>query len=170
MSDGRLFGIVTVGLLAVNALGTGAQRDSPPDAPDADALAGSWTLVSYTRATSGGNTIYPFGKDGFGRLIYQRNGTMALVLMRRDRTKLSRNWSDLTPEDSHAIIREFFAYSGTYTVDSRSGTVIHHVEACSNPGWVGVDQVRKIERIGKNRIVLRPAESPASEVIWQREP
>ena len=167
MSDGRLFGIVAVGLLAVYTLGTGAQRDS---SPDADALAGSWTLVSYTRTAGGGNTIFPFGKDGFGRLIYQRNGTMALVLMRRDRTKSSRNWSNLTPEDSHAIIREFFAYSGTYVADSRNGTVTHRVEACSNPDWVGVDQVRKIERLGRDRIVLRPAESPSSEVVWQREP
>jgi hypothetical protein len=151
------------GLLAPPA---GAQRESLHSGD----LVGSWVLVSYTRDVGEGDTIYPFGEDGFGRLIYQSNGTMAMVLMRRDRSKLSGGWAARTQQESEAITREFFAYSGTYTVDAGIGTVTHHVEACSNPAWVGGDQVRDIKRLSPERMLQRPAEGPASEVIWQREP
>ena len=40
----------------------------------ADQLAGSWRLVSWTRRSSSGETVYPHGPDAFGRIIYQPAG------------------------------------------------------------------------------------------------
>lgn len=117
-------------------------------------LEGSWTLVSWTSKNDAGETIHPYGEDAFGRIVYSSNGTMLVVLSGQGRASVS---------DSG-----FFAYSGGYTVDENEGTVTHHIEACSNPEWVGRDRTRRFEFLAADRVALRPVESSA-ELVWQRE-
>ena len=115
---------------------------------------GSWSLVSFTDVDDEGNTILRYGENAFGRISYDERGRMMVVLMRRGR-------DDITDQD-------FFAYTGSYSIDEAAGTVTHHVEACNAPSWVGTDRTRKFEFLEGNRIALRPVEG-TSELIWQRE-
>lgn len=137
----------------------------------ADDLVGSWRLISWTRTTEDGETIHPYGQDVFGRILYQPNGKMAAILMRRERPRVSsdRN-AELGSEERATLAQGFFAYSGRYVVDEEQGTVTHHVEACLNPNWVGSERVRKLELVGDDRIALSPAEMPLpTELVWERE-
>jgi hypothetical protein len=114
-------------------------------------FSGTFRLVSFTRTCEAGETGLPYGEGAFGRLLYADNGRMAAILMGRDGTR-------------------FFAYSGTFTVDEAKGTITHHVEACVDPDWVGSDRVRRFERIGEDRVVLRPVEGDAGrELVWEKE-
>ena len=115
---------------------------------------GSWSLVSFTDVDDAGNTILRYGGNAFGRISYDERGRMMVVLMRRGR-------DDITDQD-------FFAYTGSYSIDEAAGTVTHHVEACNAPSWVGTDRTRKFAFLEGNRIALRPVEG-TSELIWQRE-
>ena len=36
-------------------------------------------------------------------------------------------------------------YYGTFSIDEESKTVIHHVECCTLPAWIGTDQTRHYE-------------------------
>ena len=110
--------------------------------------------MSFKNTNDEGETIYPYGEDGFGRIVYGENGKMAVILMRLRRD---------AREDGG-----FFAYTGGYTVDEEASTVTHHVEACVAPGWVGSDRVRRFELLGEDRIALRPQEG-TSELVWRRE-
>jgi hypothetical protein len=58
---------------------------------------------------------------------------------------------------------------GTYTVDESTGRVIHHVQAASNPAWIGDDFVRWCRFEGQNLLIgLYPKfENPLS---WERLP
>ncbi len=140
----------------------------------ADRFVGSWTLASWTRSSSSGEIRHPYGEDAFGRIMYQPNGRMMVVLMRRDRPGVLL--SDATPEGLRDIIvGSFFSYTGRYTVDQEAGTVTHHVEGCVAPTWVGTDQVREFEFVAEDQIALRPPPNTEeedewqSELIWQRE-
>jgi Lipocalin-like domain len=147
-------------------------ESEPANAADAtNPLVGSWSLVSWTRPTEDGETIYPYGEDAFGRITYLPNGRMAVVLMRRDRPTVSADRAEeLTPEERSTLASGFFAYSGRYSVNEDEQTVTHHIEACINPNWVGTDRVRTFERTQENQIKLTTTElSPQSELIWQRE-
>jgi hypothetical protein len=46
-----------------------------------DQLVGSWTLVSLRTSRPDGSTDEPYGSDGKGTLIFDRNGGFALILL-----------------------------------------------------------------------------------------
>lgn len=73
---------------------------------------------------------------------------------------------------SDAELREaaggFIAYFGTFDVDEPSTSVIHHVEACLVPSWVGHDLKRKY-RFQGNRLMLSAVTSSFTvELVWER--
>ena len=99
--------------------------------------------------TDSGKTIYPYGENIFGILIYARSGYMSALLMNPDRKRFASD--DLkagTMEEIKQAYENFDAYCGTYTVDEEKGTVTHHVEGAKFPNWVGTDQERYFERKG----------------------
>jgi hypothetical protein len=46
----------------------------------ASEFVGTWRLISYSAVTSGGETIYPMGRNAHGRIIYEAGGRMAVQL------------------------------------------------------------------------------------------
>lgn len=99
--------------------------------------------------TESGKTVYPYGENIFGILIYTRSGYMSALLMNPDRKNFASD--DLkagSPEEIIHAYEQFDAYCGTYTVDENKGTVTHHVEGAKFPNWVGTDQVRYFELKG----------------------
>ncbi|KPK73241.1 hypothetical protein AMJ87_02320 [candidate division WOR_3 bacterium SM23_60] len=105
--------------------------------------------------TSKGETIYPYGENLFGMLIYTPSGHMSVLLMHPDRKKFT---SDDPLAGASEEIKEayegFDAYCGTYTFDKEKGAVTHHIEGSKFPNWVGSDQVRYFE-FSDDRLLLK---------------
>lgn len=104
-----------------------------------DKFVGSWILVSFKDANEEGETIYPYGQNAFGRIAYQPNGRMTVVLMQpgREAGEVVDSFEGLSPEEMRSVLNGFFAYTGGYTVDETNQTVTHHIEACLASTWVG---------------------------------
>ena len=81
----------------------------------------------------------PHGDEPIGRISYDASGRMWAMLLPPNRQPLS---NESTPEEYRETMRGVVTYYGTYEVDEATGRVIHHVEAASNPAWIGDDFVR----------------------------
>lgn len=127
---------------------------------------GTWTLVSYEQHKADGSASYPLGKDPVGRLFYDADGRMWVQLMRRDRPLfVSRTRQQGTADEIRAAFEGFLAYYGPYKINEKENTVIHHVECCSFPNWVGTDQVRRFEFAGGRLILYAPGDY---KLVWAR--
>jgi hypothetical protein len=72
-------------------------------------------------------------------------------------------------EELREAVSGFTAYFGTFDVNESTQTVIHHVQACLVPGWVGTD-LKRTYRFNANRLVLTAATTTSVlELIWERE-
>jgi Lipocalin-like domain len=107
-------------------------------------LAGSWQLVSFAVRSADGALSYPFGKDALGKLTYTRGGTQWATIGRRG---ASKNLPDA------------FWYTGTFDVNLKQRTVIHHVQYSSISAWEGTDLVRSFKLRRDRRLTLTIAPS-----------
>lgn len=106
------------------------------------------------------------GDKPTGRISYDAAGRMWAMLLPPDRSPLTQA---STPEDYRANMRGVIAYYGTYDIDESTGRVIHHVEAASNPAWIGDDLVRWFRFDGPDLLIsLNPDfDDP---LVWERLP
>ena len=72
-------------------------------------------------------------------------------------------------EEIREVVNGFIAYFGTFDVDESAQTVIHRVQACLVPSWVGTD-LKRTYRFHANRMVLTAVTTSATELIWERDP
>jgi hypothetical protein len=131
-----------------------------------DKFAGVWKLVSCeSKDKITGEVRYPFGTNPVGRITYDTAGRMSAQAMHPGRRAVGGSPSrgsaavirEATPDDMRDILSGFIAYFGTFDIDVSSPTVIHHVEACLIPSWVGTDLHRTYEFSGGNRLILTAA-------------
>jgi hypothetical protein len=119
-------------------------------------LAGSWRLVAYANRSVDGILSYPFGKDAVGKLTYTRDGNQWATIGRRGASKNLPN---------------AFWYTGTFDVNLKGRTVVHHVQYSSITAFEGTDLVRSF-KLRRNRLTLTIAPSApggATGVIrWKR--
>lgn len=132
---------------------------------------GTWDLVSLEAKSSNGETEYSFGKDPFGRLMYDADGHMSVVVMRRGRSKFASG--DLltgTSEEIREAFEGFEAYCGTYEIDAQKGTLTHHIIGSRLPTYEDTHQLRHF-RIEENRMTLisPPIRSVGQEWILKAE-
>jgi hypothetical protein len=119
-------------------------------------IVGSWRLVSYEDKPPGGHSVYPFGKEPKGLLVYDAGGHMSIQIMKVPHPKVaSGDDSQVTPEEKQALYDAYVAYFGTYTVDPDRGVVIHHVEADLADVYVGNDEERPFVLRG-DTLILAP--------------
>jgi hypothetical protein len=138
-----------------------------PLGPDARRLIGGWRLVS---ALTDGRVNEERGAHPTGLIFYDPSGWMS-VNIQGDHPPVELAGEAPTPAESHAALRTYWAYFGTYTVDEVARTVTHHRTGSVNPGWQRhPDFVRAYEFLDDTRVVLRP-QSPArngNELVWVR--
>jgi hypothetical protein len=149
--------------LAANAVAAGPSANTR--------FVGTWKLVSFESRSPSGELTYPRGREPIGRLTYDSNGRMTVQIMQRDRAKFGdENSRRATAAEAEIAFRGYTAYFGTYMVNEAAGHVIHKVEACLFPNWVGTDQ-KRFFRFEGNRLTLE-ADLPAgrSKLIWERVP
>lgn len=151
-----------LGMLGMTVL-TGGEtvsfaRQTVTNTPDAARakFAGIYKLVIYA----------PYGSNPTGRIYYDRPGRMGAMLYPPGRKPLPQN---PTIEDYRAVQRGLIAYYGTYDVDESTSRVIHHIEAASNPAWIGTDFIRWYEFSG-DRLTLRTNPTSNSPLVWERLP
>ena len=131
-------------------------KSDQSESSNADFL-GSWKLTKWTSVLADGTEVYPYGKDAYGKLIYESNGEMSGIMMADDRALMSSaDVGSRKPDEALAAFNSFFAYSGPFEVRRDSGFVLHHVEACINPNWIGVTQKRFFEFKDGNLILSTP--------------
>ena len=119
------------------------------------AVTGTWRLVKAVSRDGNGNDLpTPYGGHGSGRVVLGADGRMMAVLCdsRRD-----------IPDGG---VREYSSYCGNYTFDGKQ--LITKVDAASDPGRIGSDQVRDVRFEGA-LMVLRPPARTYHGPVEQRE-
>ena len=129
-------------------------------------------IISFERKSEDGHVDYPYGEKLVGRIIYDKAGRMSAQLMRPGRRSTVASGAPFDDGTSNEEIREavngFFAYFGAFDVDESAHTVIHHVEACIVPSWVGTD-LKRTYRFNANRLALTAGSTSVLELVWERE-
>ncbi len=157
---------------AIGTIGIAAAAQAAPAVRDR--FLGVWRLIRCRRTFQDGRIEYPYGERAVGRITYDNAGRMSALLMKPGRRStvapgVSLLAGDASAEEIREAVNGFVAYYGTFDVDAAAGTVIHHVQACLVPSWVGTD-LKRAYRFDGVRLVLTAA-TPASvlEIIWERE-
>ena len=139
-----------------------------------DQILGVWKLLSYEFRLSDGIVIRPMGQGVQGILIYDRTGWMSLQVIDPERPKFTtEDWMSGTPDEAKAALDGCMAYYGTFEVNERKGTIIHHIEGNSFPNWSGIDR-EQIFELKDNRLILLTLpmtlsnEQVVGQLTWER--
>jgi hypothetical protein len=119
-------------------------------------FAGAYKLIAYTA----------HGDQPSGRIQYDRAGQMFAMLLPAGRKPLPEH---PTADDYREMTRGVVAYYGGYDVDEATHRVVHHVQAGSNPAWIGTDFFRWYELDG-NRLTLRTSPNSTAPLVWEKMP
>jgi hypothetical protein len=139
-----------------------------PEASVRKRLVGAWKLLS-DEVLVDGKVVYPFGEHPVGRLTYDEAGRISAQIMQPGQQSSVSDFAAISrasADEVRQIAEGYLGYYGSFVIDEQNKTVIHHVEACSLPAWVGTDQRRKYEFDGP-RLVLR---SGPYKLVWERLP
>jgi hypothetical protein len=124
-------------------------------------IVGTWKLVGGAAHDAAGNPLPPpYGGNGIGRVTFTAGGRMMSVVC------------DGRPELPAGQRRDYSSYCGNYTFDGTQ--LVTRVDAASDPGRIGSDQVRGVRILADDRIVLIPpprrteAGEEHRELTWQR--
>jgi hypothetical protein len=137
-------------------------------------LVGTWRLRSWKNIGSDGSVVDPLGEDPVGYIFYNHDGYVSVEIMAARRTPY--RYPDAfggTPEERSEAISSYLSYSGPFEVLPDQDTVIHHIEVCSYPNWIGNAQVRAAKLDGDlltlstKPMTLQGVERRA-ELVWER--
>jgi hypothetical protein len=141
---------------------------------NADDLVGTWRLRSWKNVASDGSAIDPLGERPVGYIFYNDDGYMSVEIMAPDRAPYGE--ADAfggTLEERSNAISTYLSYSGPFEVLADRDVVIHHIEVCSYPNWVGNAQVR-FARLDGDRLTLSTKPMTfqgverSAELVWER--
>jgi steroid delta-isomerase-like uncharacterized protein len=132
---------------------------------------GAWRLVSF-ESKADWQTTHPFGREAQGTLVYSPGGRISVVLSKPDRGRFAGNDAvRATPEEKVAAFDSFLSYFGTFDVNGN--VVIHRIEQCSFPNWIGTEQ-RRFFLFDGNRLTLETppiqtdGQPTVSRLTWER--
>ena len=143
-----------------------------------DGLVGAWRLVSIETLRSNGEVIYPFyGKHPEGLLIYDPSGWMSVQIVSDPKPLVPKadsreDFLASTPNEKAAAAEGFYAYFGTWTIDSANSTVTHHIEQSFYPGERGESGVRRMSVSGNLLTLVAKTHEMGEEherkLVWER--
>ena len=139
-----------------------------------DRFLGVWKLIRCERKSKDGRVDYPYGEKPVGRITYDKAGRMSAILMRPGRRStvapgVSMIAGNASTEEIRDAVNGFIAYFGTFDVDESGKTVIHHVQACLVPSWVGTDLKRSYRFEGNRLMLTAAAATSVLDLVWERE-
>jgi Lipocalin-like domain len=140
----------------------------------AEDLIGTWRLRSWKNVGSDGSVVDPLGETPVGYIFYNADGYMSVEIMAAGRAPYREpDAFGGTLEERSEAISTYLSYSGPFEVVGGEDRVIHHIEVCSYPNWVGNAQVR-FAKLGDDRLTLstRPMTFQGverrAELVWER--
>ena len=159
----RHLGLISLLYLLGLTLTPSAQSQTDP----AKRLVGAWRLVSV----EGTSPVFKFAFDHpHGLIIYDASGRMSVQQANiGDRKPFAKSPADGTIEEKAAAFDSYGAYYGTYTVDTKAGTVTHHIEDGMNPAQRGRDNVRWYEFQGNDHVVLIATEDGKGGMLARKD-
>jgi hypothetical protein len=105
-------------------------------------IVGTWRLVRAEAFDANGTPLAaPYGGAPVGRVMFTSSGRMMAMT------------GDGRQEVSVGQVREYNTYAGTYSFNGKR--LITRVDCCSNPAYMGSEQVREVGHEG-GLMVLRP--------------
>ena len=161
-----------------------AQRAQTPTSN----VVGTWLLESIVDSLQDGSIAHWMGQRPTGVIMYAASGHMSVQFMRDPRPRLpgsaesgdaarlagARPFASLPPDQLRDLLEGYYAYFGTYRVNTVGDSVAHVVTSSLRPTEVGVTYRRAI-RISGDRlyISLNATEdgAPRRRVLtWRRAP
>ena len=140
---------------------------------------GMWKLISgESKDQVTGEVLYPWGKNPFGRLLYDEAGRVFVQLMNPGRRSVggmsnigaAAAIASSSADDMRDMLTGLNAYFGTFDIDQAAGIVIHHLQSALIPSWVGTDQRRRYELSTAGELILLNTASGADyRLVWQRD-
>lgn len=103
-------------------------------------ILGTWKLKHFEIRRQNGSVNYPYGKTPVGYIAYHPDGHMAVVFMDSRRQNFA---GQIDQEKKAAAFDSCISYAGPYEIVDDH--IIHHVNVCSIPDWVGTVLKRKYE-------------------------
>ena len=143
-------------------------------AQNTERFVGTWKLISY-ESRRGGDVEYPKGRQPSGVIQYTREGRMSAQIMPEANAAFAVDHYDkATREQLRAVLLDYVAYFGTFTVDEKEKIVTHHVLGSINPGFLRTDQKRSYE-FSENRLILSLTRTVQGverslRITWERVP
>jgi lipocalin-like protein len=129
---------------------------APQQGPPAKSVVGAWRLISVEGNDRLRSKVYD---RPTGMIIYDTSGHVAVQIAAiGDRKPFTKGVAAATLQEKAAAYDSYIAYYGTYTIDAKAGTIIHHLRDSLTPNNRGRDFVRYFEFQGEDRILLVPAE------------
>ena len=162
--------------VAVSLLVFGASRASAQSAGDIAAarrLVGMWRLVDRTVSFADGTSRPDPRTTAY--ILYSDTGMTCYIAMDPTRTAWKSETTP-TPEEAVASITGLGAYCGTFRVNAKEGSVVHHMEIERIPNLIGRDRKRWFTFQDANHLILKvdPSEFRAPVVerrlLWERVP
>ena len=117
-----------------------------------DRLLGTWALETYTLTFPDGEVIHPYGETPSGRIHYGTDGFMSAHILDPEVPLTGTDSGSVPAVQAARILAGHISYCGSYSFEA--DTVVHHVELCSHPDWIGSRQVRHPAFEG-DRLVIR---------------
>ncbi len=128
------------------ATGNNKNRDKQKPNP----IVGTWRLIEFTNLDSTTNVWgYRYGKNPRGYFTYTKTGILNINISTDNPPKISEDSAKHHNMNLYDFIDTVsLGYFGTYTVDEKNSTVIHHVKGGSIPWYIDTDQPRQFQLNG----------------------
>jgi len=138
-------------------------------------LIGTWRLVSYVDCdVDTGEETHPMGEHPLGYIMYTPDGFMSAQLSMANRPRFKSNDPyGGTLEEYAEAANTYFAYSGPFHVDEVRSSLMHEIQVCLFPNWLGRRQVRLAQidgdllRLTTTPMNFRGARKTAA-LVWRR--
>jgi hypothetical protein len=165
---------VLVFVVAVLGLPFHLSAQAKQENPVKQAILGTWKLVSYIREdVPSGAKSDVMGEHPSGYLNYGSDGRMMVMIVGSGRRKPAG--AIATPDEAEALIKSMLAYAGTYSIDTETKTVTHHIDISWDQVRTGTNNVRSY-KLENNRLMLAtdPSADPVTgqktvrTLIWER--
>ena len=131
-------------------------------------------MEAFEISFSDGEMLYPYGQEPQGRLMYDRQGHMAVQIMRPGIVPFAvyDRWMG-TPEEVRTAFNGYLAYYGIYTIDAAEKTITHHIRGSVFPNYIG-DAVVRAYAFSGDRLTLSTPPMPfggkkgTGRLVWLR--
>ncbi len=141
----------------------------PSQAEEADALVGSWRLLSWQVIAEDGTAQDVFGAKPKGYLVLTREGRSIVVTTAEGRKP------GMGEAERAALHKSMLAYSGRYRIDGND--FVTTVEVSWNEAWNGSEQRRHFRLEGDHLLIesapapsiIFPGKTDFRRIVWERD-